>query len=222
MRSPEDIEKLLDRLESFFGDYDKAEDEYKRNQWHDHFAEKLGPYEDKLKALNGDDFSIYDESYNEYNKDFKDLGEDEYVAALTANIDKLLDKLRGALGEEKVELESGPEGTEVVAHEDKGIEANNVSEEPEVKPEEPKVEEEVKLEEDEMTSDGRAKKMAGWKSPSKSGGRDGHSGLPGTYKSDENCKEEPVETESVETEQEPVEPKDEYEEFLEDLKKYQK
>ena len=123
-RTSEQISALLDRLESFFNDYDKAEDGYKRQQWHDHYCDKLGPYEDKMKAINGDDFSLFDEAFDEYNNEYSDIDSDEYIAALTANIDKLLDKLRGALGEEKVELESGPEGTEIVSHEDKGIEAN--------------------------------------------------------------------------------------------------
>lgn len=183
-RSSEQIEALLDRLEGFFGDYDKADDEFKRGQWHDHFAEKLGPYEDKLKALNGPDFDVYKESYDEFNKDYSDIGEDEYIAALTANIDKMLDKLRSALGEEKVELESGPKGTEIVSHEDKGIEANAEGDTAEV----------------DMTSDENAKKRSTgpWKNPSESGGRDGHSGLPGTYKpkgvirSDEDCKVDPA------------------------------
>lgn len=194
-RTQEQIEALLDRFESFIGDYDKADEDYRRGQWHDHYAEKLGPYEDKLKALNGEDFDLYKESFDEYHKDYSDFEPDEYVGQLVGNIDKLLDKLRGALGEDKVELESGPEGTEVVSHEDKGIEAN--AEEPA---------------EDEMTSDGRAKKMKGWKSPSKSGGRDGHSGLPGSYPSDETTKEEPddIQPDEYISEEEP----DEMEEFI--------
>ena len=176
--SDEELESIIDRMKGLLGEYDKADDAFKRGQWHDHFAEKLDPYCDKLKALNGPDFDLYKESFDEYSKDFSDLEADDYVTKLVENIDALLDKLRGALGEDKVELESGPEGTEVVSHEDKGIEAN-AEEQLEEKPEE------------EMTSDARAKKMAGWKSPSKSGGRDGHTGIPGSYKSDEDTKEKP-------------------------------
>lgn len=235
-RTQEQIDALLDRVESLLGEYDKADDTFKRGQWHDHFAEKLDPYCGKLKALNGDDFDLYKESFDEWSKDFSDLDADEYVTELVKNIDALLDKLRNAIGEDKVELESGPEGTEVVSHEDKGIEAN-VAEEPA-----------EELKEDEMTSDGRAKKMAGWKSPSKSGGRDGHSGIPGAYTkkmtSDEEAKEKPEDgakevVEAVEnptakvveevvvkplTEEPSEEPKevDELEEFLKDLEKYPK
>lgn len=174
--SDEELESIIDRMKGLLGEYDKADDAFKRGQWHDHFAEKLDPYCDKLKALNGPDFDLYKESFDEYSKDFSDLEADDYVTKLVENIDALLDKLRGALGEDKVELESGPEGTEVVSHEDKGLEAN-AEEQPE----------------EEMTSDARAKKMAGWKSPSKSGGRDGHTGIPGSYKSDEDTKEKPEE-----------------------------
>ena len=171
-RTPEQIEALLDRVESLLGDYDKADDEFRRGQWHDHFAEKLGPYEDKLKALNGDDFDIYKESFDEYGRDFSDLGEDEYIAALTANIDKLLDKLRGALGEDKVELESGNEGTEIVSHEDKGIEANAEGDTAEV----------------DMTSSENAKTRYDKRSASNKEKLKGWNPQKGLLRSDEECK----------------------------------
>ena len=228
MRSPEQIEELLDRLESFFGDYEKADDDFKRCQWHDHFAEKLGPYEEKLKALNGDDFDLYKESYDEFNRDYSDVGEDEYIAALTANIDKLLDKLRGALGEEKVELESGPEGTEVVSHEDKGIEANDTTED------------------ETITSSEKAKTRYAARSASNKEKLKGWDPQKGLLRSDEDCKVDPandiklndihrvsekgdvdpangIETNGeIKSDEEGAEEKDDYKEFMDDLKKYSK
>lgn len=201
-RTPEQISALLDRLESFFEDYDKADDGYRRGQWHDHFAEKLGPYEAKMKALNGDDFDIYGESYDEYNKDFKDLSEDEYVASLTANIDKLLDKLRGALGEEKVELESGPDGTEIVSHEDTGVKVNDASEETKEEPPaetaetaEVETKEETKADESEkedetITSSENAKTRYDKRSASNKEKLKGWDPQKGLLRSDEDCKEE--------------------------------
>ena len=250
-RSPEQIEALLDRLEGFFGDYDKADDEFKRNQWHDHYCEKLGPYEDKMKAINGDDFDLYKESFDEYNNEYGDIESDEYIAALTANIDKLLDKLRGALGEEKVELESGPEGTEIVSHEDKGIEANAEGDKAEVdmtsdekakeKPGDKKMEDVLsngEMSATEVLSSENAKtryekrsasnkeKLKGWDPSKRLTLSDEESKEPIEEKAKEVAEKTPNKVDDVVvqalTETPEVTEKDEYKEFMDDLKKYSK
>ena len=70
MRTQEDVEKLLDRLESFFKEYDAGIDEYNRNSYRERNKDKLGKYEDIMKKLNGKDFDIFKESFDEYNTDF--------------------------------------------------------------------------------------------------------------------------------------------------------
>ena len=49
MRTQEDVEKLLDRLESFFNEYDAGIDEFNRAEYHKRNGEKLGKYEDIMK-----------------------------------------------------------------------------------------------------------------------------------------------------------------------------
>lgn len=134
-RTPEEVEALLDKVENLLGEYDKAVDGYNRDGWKAKHGEKLSKYADALKALNGDDFDIINASYDEYNSEYKDVDEDEYIASLLANLDSVLDKLRGALGEDKVEVESDEDKTEIVNHED----VAEVSDEPaeESKEEEP-------------------------------------------------------------------------------------
>lgn len=103
MRTQEQIDMLLDRIESIIGEYDKADDRYKRGQWSAKFHDRLSPYEEKLKQLNGDDFDIYNESYNEWNSDYHDLSDDDYVNALEENIKKVLNRIWPEATPEKVE-----------------------------------------------------------------------------------------------------------------------
>ena len=114
-RNPEDVEKLLDRLEQFFGEYDSNVDEYNRNSFKERNKEKLGKYEGIMKKLNGENFDIYNESYNEYSNDFKDLDEESYLAKLTVVLDEQINDLKEALGVEQVEIKSDENGTEIVA-----------------------------------------------------------------------------------------------------------
>ena len=137
-RNPEDVEKLLDRLEQFFGEYDSNVDEYNRNSFKERNKEKLGKYEGIMKKLNGENFDIYNESYNEYSNDFKDLDEESYLAKLTVVLDEQINDLKEALGVEQVEIKSDEEGTEIVADEEKT----------EAPAEEEKVEEKVEEEND--------------------------------------------------------------------------
>ena len=115
MRTQEDVEKLLDRLESFFKEYDAGIDEFNRNEFHKRNGEKLGKYEDIMKKLNGKDFDIFKESFDEYNRDFKDMDEDAYIVKLTAVLDEQLKDLKDALGVSEVEVKSDKNGTEIEA-----------------------------------------------------------------------------------------------------------
>lgn len=115
MRTQEDVEKLLDRLESFFNEYDAGIDEFNRNEYHKRNGEKLGKYADIMKKLNGKDFDIFKESFDEYNRDFKDMEEDAYIAKLTAVLDEQLKDLKDALGVSEVEVKSDENGTEIEA-----------------------------------------------------------------------------------------------------------
>lgn len=115
MRTQEDVEKLLDRLESFFNEYDAGIDEFNRNEYHKRNGEKLGKYEDIMKKLNGKDFDIFKESFDEYNRDFKDMEEEAYIAKLTAVLDEQLKDLKDALGVSEVEVKSDENGTEIEA-----------------------------------------------------------------------------------------------------------
>lgn len=132
MRTQEDVEKLLDRLESFFNEYDAGIDEFNRNEYHKRNCEKLGKYEDIMKKLNGKDFDIFKESFDEYNRDFKDMNEDAYIAKLTAVLDEQLKDLKDALGVSEVEVKSDENGTEIEAKDESEKEEKDEKDDAEV------------------------------------------------------------------------------------------
>lgn len=114
----EKVEALLDRLESFFNEYDGAVDKFDRDEFKKRNP-SLEKYSSKMKALNGDDFDIYNESYNElHSDDFKDMDEEAYISKLTAVLDEQLEKLKDALDTDEVTVESNKEETIVEADND--------------------------------------------------------------------------------------------------------
>lgn len=118
-RTAQDVEALLDRLEKFFGEYDSNVDEYNRSSYRERNKDKLGKYEDIMKKLNGENFDIYNESFNEYTSDFSSLDEESYLAKLTMVLDEQINDLKSALGVENIEVKSDENGTEIVADSEK-------------------------------------------------------------------------------------------------------
>lgn len=150
MRTQEDVEKLLDRLESFFKEYDAGIDEFNRNEYHKRNGEKLGKYEDIMKKLNGKDFDIFKESFDEYNRDFKDMDEEAYIAKLTAVLDEQLKDLKDALGVSEVEVKSDENGTEIEAKDETETEEKEAETEDKAEKEETETEEDGETEEEEL------------------------------------------------------------------------
>ena len=148
MRTQEDVEKLLDRLESFFKEYDAGIDEFNRNEYHKRNEGKLGKYADIMKKLNGKDFDIFKESFDEYNEDFKDMDEEAYIAKLTAVLDEQLKDLKDALGVSEVEVKSDENGTEIEAKDEET--ETEEKEDTEIKDEEKDEADEEETEEEEL------------------------------------------------------------------------
>lgn len=102
MRTPEEQEALLDKVAEIVAAADESEDKFQRGQWAERHPE-LNDYSEKLKTLNGDDFDIMNESYNEFNNSYKDLGEDQYIEALKSNITKTFQRIWPEAPVEQVE-----------------------------------------------------------------------------------------------------------------------
>lgn len=139
--------EMKDKLDNILNTVSESEKKYQHDVGVKGFTERnnesLGKYVDKLKKLNGDDFDLMSSAYDEYNDSFSDIEESTYVAQLVSEIESKISKLREALGEDEVEIESDDEKTEVKTH-DTEIETNTGSDvETEDKgEEEPKDEEE--------------------------------------------------------------------------------
>lgn len=152
-RTQEQIDALLDRLESFFGEYDNGVETFNKDEYKKRNGEKLGKYSDIMKKLNGENFDLFEESYKEYNSDFKDLDEEAYIAKLTMVLDEQIKDLKEALGVENIEVKSDEEGTEIVADEEK------TEEKVEEKVDEEKIEEDDGEEDEEAELDRIAKSI---------------------------------------------------------------
>ena len=139
---------MLNLFQSFFLFYDAGIDEFNRNEYHKRNEGKLGKYADIMKKLNGKDFDIFNESFDEYNKDFKDMEEDAYIAKLTAVLDEQLKDLKDALGVSEVEVKSDENGTEIEAKDEET--ETEEKEDTEIKDEEKDEADEEETEEEEL------------------------------------------------------------------------
>lgn len=70
--------------------------------WREHFKDKLSPYEARLKATEGDDFDLFNASYDAWNE--TDADPDEWVELLIQSIEENLAPLAEAFGVPKEEL----------------------------------------------------------------------------------------------------------------------
>lgn len=95
--SEEELEQIVDEMKELLTSYKEADDKFKDDQdskyWHDKYGERFKPYEDKIKLLNGDNFSLMDEARKEYHSQYSDLTDDEYCNALENNIKATLQRI---------------------------------------------------------------------------------------------------------------------------------
>lgn len=123
-------DEILDPLDAHIKDY---EYNTKLNDFKDRSWEKLNPYMDRIKAIEGDDFDLYKQAYDEYNQmEGEKPSEEDFLNLLTEQLDAQLNRIRESLGvpaDAKLVIEDGGE-----------------NEEPIVTVEEAKTEEEVKEE----------------------------------------------------------------------------
>ena len=76
-------------------EYDNALSDFRTK-----YAEKLGPYESSVKAIEGDDdFDIYKNAFDAYNDGDYDFSPDEYVDKLAMSLADQIDKIKEAVAE---------------------------------------------------------------------------------------------------------------------------
>lgn len=199
MRSQEEIESLLDRVESLLGQFDEANDRFDRGEWNKKYGERLGPYCDKLKTLNGDDFDLMKESFDEYHKDYSDVSDDEYVDHLEDNIKKVIERIwpeapeevKEEAAEKIAEAAENPDGAVTETH----IETEDKNGDGEIQPNEVETH---TVSEDELESDANAKTRYEKRSASNKDKLSGWDPQKGLFRSDENSKEEAKEVDPME------------------------
>lgn len=93
----EALTKRIDAMEKvineFTDGYKESEDKYNRSEFRKRNADKLGKYSDEFKYWEGDDFDIFDKSYDEFHSDdFKDWSEEDYINKLIDVLEEQLKK----------------------------------------------------------------------------------------------------------------------------------
>ena len=118
---------LKDKLDNILNTVAESEKKYQHDVGVKGFTERngnaLGKYVEKLKKLNGEDFDLFENAYDEYNNTFSDIEESTYVAQLVSEIDNKIAKLKEALGDDEIEIKSDEDTTEVKT-EDTTVETN--------------------------------------------------------------------------------------------------
>lgn len=105
-------------IEPIEKDYNDRKYKEATDIWRERYKDKLSPYEARLKATEGDDFDLYNASYDAWNE--TDADPDEWIELLIKSIDQSLAPLAEAFGVPQedlnatVEIENG-EVTDVVA-----------------------------------------------------------------------------------------------------------
>ena len=118
---------LKDKLDNILNTVAESEKKYQHDVGVKGFTERngnaLSKYVEKLKKLNGEDFDLFENAYDEYNNTFSDIEESTYVAQLVSEIDNKIAKLKEALGDDEIEIKSDEDTTEVKT-EDTTVETN--------------------------------------------------------------------------------------------------
>jgi hypothetical protein len=138
-------------IEPIEKDYNDRKYKEATDIWREHFKDKLSPYEARLKATEGDDFDLYNASYDAWNE--TDADPDEWVELLIKSIEENLAPLAAAFGvpqedlNAEVKIENG-EVTDVVADTEPEESTEEEGEEKAEEGEEEKAEEESDAEEE--------------------------------------------------------------------------
>lgn len=120
------------------------------------YGEKFDNFNDKLKALEGEDFDVVEKAFDDYQTRTDGMSEDEYVEKLANHIQEQLDEIGRAYGVEPEKIEEvkveTTDGEEIKAEVEDG-QVVEVEKESEEKVEETATDETEKEVEEESTAD---------------------------------------------------------------------
>lgn len=105
--------------------YDKADYDDRLNTFKDTYSEKFAPIEPQVKAVEGEDFDIAKNTFDDYNEDNKGMEEAQYVDAVVETVTTQLEEIKAKLNEagipaDTVTVEATDNGVEVEAKDEDG------------------------------------------------------------------------------------------------------
>lgn len=77
---------------------DEYNHDVRKSAFMEKHGDKLSVFNDKLKAIEGEDFDLVSNTFEDYDKSDKSIAEDEYVAALIAKVQDQLTKISAVFG----------------------------------------------------------------------------------------------------------------------------
>ena len=110
--------KIIKPAETLENDYNTG---LRRDEFKAKYADKLSPFNDKLKAIEGDDFDLVEKAFGDFDAIEGEKNGDEYVEKLIAKVQSQLDKISKAFNPDAVVIEAT--ATEIPAEENKEVEA---------------------------------------------------------------------------------------------------
>lgn len=126
------FDEVLNPMNEYYTQYKHDSD---LNDWKDKYWDKLEPYGDRLRAIEGEDFDVYDQSMTDYQSLPEEgrMDSDSYIDQLTQMLDEQLNKIREALGvspETPITIEdNGPNEEPIINVEEEVAPEETVSEE---------------------------------------------------------------------------------------------
>ena len=152
-----DLKDLVHKgiIEPIEKDYNDRKRKEAQDIWNERYGERLKPYVDRMKAIDGDDFDLMTSSYDAWNE--TDMDSDEWVDLLIKQLDESLDPIAKAFGVAKedldatIEIENG-EVKDIVAdtEPEEEVETEEVAEESSEEPSEEETPAEEELSEEEQ------------------------------------------------------------------------
>lgn len=136
---------------------DAANREKAYEEFSGRYSEKFAPYLDSAKAIEGDDFDLMREAFDNYNAiEGEKPDEAEYIEVLLGKVAEQVKAVKEALGAEDIEIKQGEDGETEIKADGKEVDAadlENAAEKDGEGGEENKGEEEINEEEEEIVED---------------------------------------------------------------------
>lgn len=97
------MDEIINPIKS---EYEKMEYDNALSDFRCKYAEKLDGFTDKLKAIEGDDFDIAKQVFDDFKADSLDLSEEEYVDKVVEKVENQLESIANAFGVKPEDVES--------------------------------------------------------------------------------------------------------------------